>query len=165
MLMADAVARDFARKLVQIERQSQSLLASHGTIFFNLCVKRCLRRHKTILTRVERERTVFCNDTDRLGFAEFAFENIDTQQIENIFFESGSSSKPSRTEGLTDDLLRVRLDHSAVTDDHAIEVPQQHPLNRAFKCLPIANHQTEESAYPDSVAQAHEVADEPARPP
>ena len=37
MLTADAVARDFARKLVQIERQLQSFFASHGTTFLNLC--------------------------------------------------------------------------------------------------------------------------------
>jgi hypothetical protein len=61
MLMADAVARDFARKLVQIERQLQSLFASHGTIFFNLRVKRRLRRHKGILPRVERECIFFAS--------------------------------------------------------------------------------------------------------
>ena len=62
MLMADAGARDIARKLVQIERQLQSLFASHGTIFLILCVKRRLRRHEKILTRVKLERIIFCID-------------------------------------------------------------------------------------------------------
>ncbi len=62
MLMADAGARDIARKLVQIERQLQSLFASHGTIFFNLRVERRLRRHEKILTRVKLERIIFCID-------------------------------------------------------------------------------------------------------
>ena len=85
MLIADARARDFAGKLVQIKRQLQSLFASHGTIFFNLCVKRGLRRHEKILSRVECERAIFCIDVDRLTFADFTFQNVDAEWIEDFF--------------------------------------------------------------------------------
>jgi len=47
VLMADAVARDFARKFAEIERQLQSLSAGHGPIFPDLFLKRCLKCDNT----------------------------------------------------------------------------------------------------------------------
>jgi hypothetical protein len=85
MLIADAIARDFAGKLVQIKRQPQSFFASHGTIFFNLCVKRCLWRHEKILTRVDGERTIFCIGMDDLALADFAFKDVDAKRVEDFF--------------------------------------------------------------------------------
>ena len=51
MLVTDPGTRDIAREFVQIERELQSLFASHGTIFFDLLLKRCLRSHKKTLIR------------------------------------------------------------------------------------------------------------------
>ena len=51
MLVTDPGARDIAREFVQIERELQSLFASHCTIFLDLLLKRCLGSHKKILIR------------------------------------------------------------------------------------------------------------------
>ena len=85
--MADSVARDFARKLVQIECQLQSLLASHRTVFFYLRVECCLRCHRKILTCIELERAILCVDANGLAFADFAFEDVDAKRIENFFLD------------------------------------------------------------------------------
>jgi hypothetical protein len=34
------------------------------------------------------ERAIFCIDPNGLGFVKFAFENIETQRIENLFLKS-----------------------------------------------------------------------------
>src|SRR5713101_3218655 len=85
ILMADSVARDFARKLVQIKCQLQSLFASHRTVFFYLCVECCLRCHRKILARIELERAILCVDANGLAFADSAFDNVDAERVENFF--------------------------------------------------------------------------------
>jgi hypothetical protein len=51
MLVTDPGARDITREFVEIERELQSLFASHRTIFLELLLKRCLGSHEKILIR------------------------------------------------------------------------------------------------------------------
>lgn len=52
MLRADALARDLARQLVQIQRQAQPLFTAHFAVMLNLKIQCRLRAHESNLTRL-----------------------------------------------------------------------------------------------------------------
>ena len=81
MLTANPIARDCARKLMQLEPDPQTLFTSHRAIFLDLLFQSRLRRHESILARIEDKRTILRVHAESLAFADFAFEDVDPERV------------------------------------------------------------------------------------
>ena len=76
----------FRHRQIDTESLLRPIFARHRPIYLDLRVKCCSGAWKT-LTHVERKRAVFCVHLDGLAFADFAFENVDAEGVENFFLD------------------------------------------------------------------------------